>query len=346
MLSVCACGHLDTQTFPESVHCETNSVYFWKTVFDLDTADREFLKRHNVGRVYMRMFDVSKDNFATLPEEITYPNATIRIDNLSYWFIRDSLEHMEFVPVVYITLEALKAMKGKEDVLAENITTRVRNMCEYNGLPNVEELQLDCDWTSSTEESFFRLCDLSKKAISQLGLEWRLSSTIRLHQLASRLPPVDNGVLMVYNTGSFNDPDARNSIIDFMDVEPYLKRLDSYRLHLDIAYPAYSWQLLFRNRKFVGLLNGVEVTDSAVFSRRDTNRYIARCDIPYSGTIIRQGDMIRMEEASYADVAKVKEKIERHLTGVPHSNIIYHLDSRNLSKYSYNEIENLYTAEY
>ncbi|MDE6269605.1 MAG: hypothetical protein K2M12_01955, partial [Muribaculaceae bacterium] len=294
----------------------------------------------------LRMFDVSKDNYATQPDEKTYPNATVRIDWDQFCFIRDSLAGIEFVPVVYITLDALKAMKDHEDVLAENITTRVRNMCEYNELPNVEEIQLDCDWTATTEESFFRLCESVKKSIAGLGLPWRLSSTIRLHQLARRVPPVDNGVLMVYNTGSFDNPDTRNSIIDFMDVEPYLKRLGDYSLHLDVAYPTYSWQLLFRNRKFVGLLNGMEVTDSAAFIRRDKNLYVAKRDVPYNGMFISKGDMIRVEEASFADVAKVKDRIERYLSGVPHSNIIYHLDSKNLSKYTTDEIENIYTAMY
>ncbi|MDE6271177.1 MAG: hypothetical protein K2M12_10050, partial [Muribaculaceae bacterium] len=52
LLSMCACGHLDTQTLPEPVHYETNSVYYWKTVFNLDNDDRDFLKRHDVGRIY------------------------------------------------------------------------------------------------------------------------------------------------------------------------------------------------------------------------------------------------------------------------------------------------------
>lgn len=317
------------------------AVYYWKTIFRLDSAEYSFLKRHKIGRVYLRMFDVTEDAFATSAEGRAIPNASVKIDNPEYFLLQDSLKDLEFIPVVYITLDALKAMKGDENLLASNIVTRVRNMCRYNGLPNVQELQLDCDWTSSTEESFFTLCDSVKRNISALKLPWRLSSTIRLHQLARKVPPVDNGVLMVYNTGNFNDPDAANSIIDAKDVAPYLNRLSSYSLHLDIAYPTYSWQLLFRHRHFIGLLNGLELSDTTRFSRRDDNIYIARKDIPYRDRIILTGDMIRSEASDYHDIAAVRAMIEQRMSLIPHSNILYHLDSKNLSRYSCDELDNI-----
>lgn len=227
-------------SLPQQVHKELNSVYYWKTVFHLDNADIAFIKKHDIERIYLRMFDVSEDTYARALDERTLSNASVRIDWPDNYLLEDSLSDKEFVPVVYVTLNALKAMKGHEGVLARNIVTRVRNMCEYNGIPNVSELQLDCDWTKSTEKSYFALCDSVKLGIADLQLPWRQSSTIRLHQLSSDVPPVDNGVLMVYNTGSFNDPDVANSIIDAKDIEPYLKHLPKYHLHLDVAYPTYS----------------------------------------------------------------------------------------------------------
>lgn len=328
-------------TPPQRVHEELDAVYYWKTVFHLDSADRSFIERHDVRRVYLRMFDVSENAHASAIYEKTVPNASVRIDDSDYWMLKDSLPGKEFVPVVYITLDALQAMKGHENVLATNIVTRVRNMCRYNALPNVRELQLDCDWTASTETSFFNLCDSVKRSIAKLKLPWRLSSTIRLHQLSRKAPPVDNGVLMVYNTGSFSNPDAANSIIDVKDVEPYLKHLSAYPLHLDVAYPTYSWQLLFRKRRFVGLMNGLKLKDTARFSRRGENVYVARCEIPYNNRIILPGDMVREETSAYKDIAKVKSLIEKRLSGRRHSNILYHLDSENLSKYTSDEIDDI-----
>jgi hypothetical protein len=54
-------------------------------------------------------------------------------------------------------------------------------------------------------------------------------------------PPVDYGVLMVYNTGSPAKWKERNPILDIRDVAPYLNRLDDYPLPLAAAYPVYLW---------------------------------------------------------------------------------------------------------
>lgn len=339
------CSHKESGDEPPAeIHEELPSVYYWKTVFHLDSSEMDFVKRHRVGRIYLRMFDVSVDPYSTVGGDNTFPNASVKIDLPDYSLIGDSLHDKEFVPVVFITLDALKAKKWKEGTLARNIVTRVRNMCEYNELPNVGELQLDCDWTPSTEQSFFNLCDSVKDAIEELKLPWRLSSTIRLHQLAREAPPVDNGVLMVYNTGSYNDPDARNSILSMKDVAPYLKHLPGYPLHLDVAYPTYSWQLLFRERQFIGLLNGLNLADTTMFSRRGANTYIAKRDVPLNDRMILAGDLIREEQSEFPEIAAIKKRIDRALPKTGHSNILYHLDSKNLSKYTDNEIDQIFST--
>ena len=45
-----------------------------------------------------------------------------------------------------------------------------------------------------------------------------LSTTIRLHQLSMKVPPVDYGVLMLYNTGHPMKFMERNPILDIRDV--------------------------------------------------------------------------------------------------------------------------------
>lgn len=327
-------------------HDEKNSVYYWKTVFAPDSTDFAFIRQHNIGRVYLRMFDVSVDDMNYGNEDKTIPNATVRIPYETYSALEnDSLANVDFIPVVYIILDALKCMKGQEGKLAGNIVTRVKNMCSYNALSNVNVLQLDCDWTTSTEQSFFTLCDSVRSEIQKQGLRWNLSSTIRLHQLSHKIPPVDYGVLMVYNTGNFNDPDATNSILDKKDIKPYLKQLSDYPLHLDVAYPTYSWQLLFRNRQFVGLMNGVNVSDSTKFKTvKNIHTYQCLEDVPYRDRIIRKGDNVRVETSSYHDIMYVKNMIEQQLSNRQHSNILYHFDSHNLSKYTENEINDILSA--
>lgn len=338
LMALAACGPRNASA--PAGHDEANSVYFWKTVFHPDDSELEFIEKHDVRRIYLRMFDVTADRYARDPDFRAIPNASVRFDGFDLGQLADK----EFVPVVYVTLDALRAMEGSEATLAANIVRRVRNMCSFNGVPDVGELQLDCDWTLSTEESFFSLCRSVRRSLADLGLDWRLSSTIRLHQLARKAPPVDCGVLMVYNTGSFDDPSASNSIISLDDVEPYLRHLPSYPLHLDIAYPTYSWQLLFNRRGFVGLLKGVEVTDTTRFASSGSNSYTALADVDFNGRTICRGDIIRNETSDFKTIDSIKSMIEEKLPCGPHSNILYHLDSDNLSNYTDDEIARLFST--
>ena len=347
VLTITGCKKEATENFetPVFAHSEKNSVYHWKTTFNPDSTDYDYLDDLNIGRIYLRMFDVDIDTDINPKEDRTIPVGTLRIPYDTYYQFKDKFNPISFTPVVYITLDALKDSEGKEDVLARNIVERVKNMCSYNAISNVEGLQLDCDWTATTEETFFRLCDKIRKKIIKDTLPWHLSSTIRLHQLARKAPPVDYGVLMVYNTGNFNNPDEKNSIISEESVTPYLKNLKDYPLHLDVAYPTYSWQLLFRNRKFIGLLNGLDLQDSTSFSHEKDNRYIALKDIPHEGKTIFKGDIIKQEVSNYPDIQNIKNKIENILKDKPHSNILYHFDSNNFDKYSYEELKNLLSSD-
>jgi hypothetical protein len=274
------------------------------------------------------------------------PNATLLFSDK--WQHRvDSISDIAITPVVYLTLDALKAMHDKEDTLAELIITRALNMCSRNYMFNVEGLQLDCDWTESTEQSYFTLCNAMSKFLKEYKNQYLqtnnllLSSTIRLHQLQREAPPVDYGILMVYNTGAFDNPDANNSIIDIEDVKPYLKNINRYALHLDIAYPTYSWQLLYRNRKFIGLFNNIEVSNATYFKPVTKNKFVATKEYLHNDRILLRGDIIRQESSGYPQLLQVKTLIDSRYTK-PHATLLYHLDMHNLSNYSDDEINTLY----
>lgn len=289
------------------VHEENNAVYYWKTTLKLDSEERDFLSKNDVGRMYVRFFDVVPDTSFMATDKVI-PNATITFE--------DSIPVKEIVPTVYITQDAMKRMKGSEYVWGPVIVQRVQNMCSYNELEDPKEIQLDCDWTASTRESFFKLCSEVKKAITEYDPTRKVSATIRLHQLSQEAPPVDYGVLMFYNTGAFQNPRERNSILSVENVEPYLKYLPDYPLHLDFAYPTYSWELLFKNNKFIGI-------------RR-------------SGYDLLPGESVRKETSDFSTIRQVKNLIDGKIDDCPHSNIIYHLDSSNLSNYTDDEITSLY----
>jgi hypothetical protein len=77
-------------------------------------------------------------------------------------------------------------------------------------------------------------------------INYKLSTTIRLHQLSMKVPPVDYGVLMLYNTGHPMKCMERNPILDIRDVAPYLRYLEDYDLPLAAAYPVFLWHRIIQ----------------------------------------------------------------------------------------------------
>ncbi len=305
---------------PPFTHAEGNGVYYWRTVLTLDDAQRAYLKDNDVQRAYVRFFDVVGDD-SPLATETVIPNATL--------VVRDTLHTSEIIPTIYITDDAIKRMKGQEEAWAAKIVRRVRAMCNYNDIPKLKEIQLDCDWTESTRDIFFNLCKAVRKELRDWERGDRVSSTIRLHQLRQTPPPVDYGVLMLYNTGSLANADEDNSILSVEKVKPYLRSLKEYPLHLDFAYPNYEWHLAFRGDAFQGILR--EPLPKRMLAPAGKNRHTLRRDTIIGDKYLRRGDVIRTEKSDPEVVAQVKALIEETVGTQPHSNIVYHL-SPNMPK--------------
>ena len=174
---------------------EKRSMYYWRTSLNLSKGERAFLQQHHVGRLYVRYFDVVCDDAGH-----SQPNATLSFD--------DSLPAgLEIVPTVYILNDC---MRHDDPLLAERILKRVRQMNETNDVGPLKELQVDCDWTMQTRQRFFGFLKQLHALCQKNNV--RLSATIRLHQLSQPAPPVDRGVLMVYNTGDVTRLDCEKPI--------------------------------------------------------------------------------------------------------------------------------------
>ena len=301
------------------MHEAKRAMYHWKNVFDLSDEEQEFLKVHKIDRMYVRFFDVTLEDLLDGKGAQAIPTATVRFEE--YW--RWKYEFIEIVPTVFITPEAVGNIYNKKQtpVIVQKMLERIDNMCSFYNIPKdkIKEIQLDCDWTTLTEKAFFRFC---KEVRRQMPGKALLSSTIRLHQLQRPAPPVDYGVLMLYNTNNLRDPSVENSILSEKDVRPYLRKVH-YDLPLDLAYPAFSWDLWFQNGQFRGILRSESQADS-----------------------LRQaGEMVRHEEVSFDEIMKVKRLVETSLPKAKHnrSTILYHFDRNNIKRYSDHEIETIYS---
>ena len=271
---------------------EGNAVYYWRTDFRLDSTERAFLRQYHINKVYCRYFDVVMD---TVQGQGPKPNATITFS--------DTLpEGIEMIPTVYITEDC---MHQPHQGLAEKIVKRILQMNETNGIRNVREIQIDCDYTSRSMKTYYQFLNSVGTVLSESWVDslrtvpTELSTTIRLHQLSMPAPPVDYGVLMIYNTGDPRKWTERNPILDIRDVSPFLKRLDKYPLPLAAAYPVYSW---------LRIINGIHVEHTV--------------------------------EAD--EILKVKQAVEEKREGLKRSIITYHLDKENIDRYKPETYEEIY----
>ena len=284
------------------------AVYHWKTTYNPTQYEQQWLRDHRVTRLYLRVFDVDVHDI-----EKVAPIATTR-------FLQPLPDSMEIVPVVYITNEAMDKMgywDGK--VFAHKIADRVVKMAECNGF-ELREMQVDCDWTERTCENYYDFCGMLREYLNGKGI--RLSSTVRLHQVCDKPDSleVDDKVLMLYNTGNLRLRETRNSILDYKDVEPYLKRLTPERMKtLGVAWPVFGWGVAFDTTgHFSHLVNSSTLADSP-----------------------GRGAGLRIEWGEIAEMRRVWEKMPQAAGN--HVVVLYHLDSINLSKYSYDEIEEIYS---
>ena len=312
------CGKNEQGKVKRQMHVAKRAMYHWKNVYDTNGEELEFLKEHQIERLYIRFFDVTLENLLDGHGPQAIPTASVRFES----YLRETNYPKEIVPTVFITPEAILWIQnnGLGTITAKKMLKRIRNMCSYYQITEsmLKEIQLDCDWTASTEQLFFSFCNALRKEMPESML---LSSTIRLHQLHRPEPPVDYGVLMLYNTNNLRAPNVKNSILSSNDVKPYLRKV-RYNLPLDLAYPAFAWDLWFQDGKFRGILRSENQADS----------------------LRKAGEMVRHEEVCFDEIMNVKKLVEGNLPTPKHvrSTILYHLDENNIKRYSCNEIESIF----
>mgnify|MGYP007056157007 CR=1 FL=1 len=314
-------NHLETKRIGKEPN--GNAVYYWRTSFYLNDYERNFLLQNNIKKIYLRFFDVDVN------KHLAYNDKCAPVATTSFGCIPDDVE---IIPVIFITPKAIKEYVSFSD----NLVHRLYAMCQNHGI-DIEEVQFDCDWTTSTRDDYFQFLKKVEPVLrSYFKKQIKISSTIRLHQLAQDPPEVAYGVLMCYNTGDFKDYETDNSILDVKDVKPYLKNLKKYNLPLALALPVYSWCVEFDKDKHFAQLNKSDysVTDTTLFNHLKDNRYEMRMTYPKSPT-----HYVRYELPSAETILRVKQMVQKR-NNMPV--VLFHLDENQLSKYTEDEIKAFY----
>jgi len=330
----CEHGQKVEKDIPQQLYAG-NAIYHWKNKIDLTASEQSFLKRHHIGRIYVRFFDVTS---AENGRYKAIPTATVE-------FTSQLPDSIEVVPTVYITTEAMEGMTDSIDFYAEKLYGRIMAMASANHIKNVREVQLDCDWTETLRDDYFNLCRSMKSRLQERGI--KLSSTIRLHQLRQQAPPVDFGVLMLYNVADVKRIETQNSILTLADVAPYLKGDFNYPLPLSFAYPAFSWSVVFRDNHFERLCNIPHDTllNCNRFERLALNRYPGKryeVEQDIAEYDLKAHDIVRYEQPDAEEIIYLKSVVEEKLGKQAHANIIYHLDEKCLNQYTTDQIQKIY----
>lgn len=326
-VALAGCNHK-----PGRVPDPANGAYYWRTTLRLDSTERAFLAQHHVKKLFLRFFDLVPDGKGSIK-----PNATLRF--------ADTLPtDLEVIPTVFITENCMKA---RLDSIPRLLVERIAAMCEVNGIGPIREVQLDCDWTASSEAAYFGFLTQVRALLKEKGI--RLSATIRLHQLRTAPPPVDYGALMLYNTGDATNRSCPNPILDMAAVEPYLKHLASYQLPLCAAYPVFAWKLLFSGSTFKGIAYDANLADTTLFLPKPDATYLAvscrellaEADAA-NATRIHPGDEILYRQVPFSLIETVSRRVEEFSPHMNEQVIIFDLNAENIRRYKFNEYEKIY----
>jgi len=314
----------------------STSFYYWKTSLQFDKNDKALADSLGMKKLYVRFFDVDWSPTYDMP----VPLGVLSMDgpeSISYdWLYDHNSKHIgdyQTVPVVYLTNRVFQK-DFNPDSLAAKVSSKIQSVQDqFNIFPSwgdghemaevnvdewwalsdtlqkqfkehIQEIQLDCDWTPSTRERYFAFIEAMKKA--NPGLE--ISCTVRLHQFRDRekagIPPVPYATLMCYNFETPSSYDTADAIFDSKLAEGYLKNGD-YPMPLEAALPLFSWGALFHESEFKGLAAGLseqDVKDNPLFKPLEKNRYQFTKDTVFQNSYMREGDLVRLDEASPADL--------------------------------------------
>ena len=155
---------------------------------------------------------------------------------------------------------------------------------------------------------------------------------------------------MVYNTGNATCSDDHNPILDFRDVQPYLRYVGDYDLPLCAAYPIFGWQLLLAGDQFKAILRDQNLGDTTLFKPLSGNEYLVlqSRDIPLLSdtddnvTWLNAGDHVRLWQPSSDEVLRVAAALAHERPSINSQVIIYHLDKKYLRQYQKQFYETLY----
>ncbi|RYZ22301.1 MAG: hypothetical protein EOO16_09720 [Chitinophagaceae bacterium] len=336
----------------------TRAYYYWRSG-EPEPFERRFVKDAGLGQLYVRQLDVDWDAVqGAIPVSGGAPER-LREQLRLY----DSV-NPRFVPVVFITnkvFEQIDTVDGGP-LLAQRVARRCLPQLDaidsvyedrhylrgWGGPIRPGEIQIDCDWTVKTAPAYFSFLRTLRRLLPD---SVRLSATIRLHQYKhfgkTGVPPVDRGMLMIYNISDPTRYGTGSSIFDAKKAAAYFQGARRYPLPLDMALPAFSWTLVFRNGKFYGIQNGLDEADVRALSfvvPKGGPFYRVTQDTVFNDIYLRPGDELKVEQVSTADL-QAAASLARSAVNTPRYTVaLFELSEKEIKHYDHDTLAAVYAS--
>ena len=319
--------------------------YYWQNEpYFLSDAESQTIKTLNVKKLYIKFFEVDKNDIQGI-----FPFAKNELNISRY----DSVEtKIEVVPTVYIRNEVFKQTSRKEiSELADNILFLIEKKIkeQYKENPIPKEIQMDCDWTESTKDNYHLFLTILKEKMlkNQFFKNVKTSATLRLY--AYKFPnkmgvlPVDRAMLMCYNLIPPFEAGDRNSILNISELNKYLIGSDSYPLPLDIALPIYSSVQVYQNNSFAGIIYSEDSTFFKQTKKLNNTWHLSKMDTVINGIFIRKGDKLKIEKTNFKLINKAIKSILEHVELDENPTIsLFHLEDYELTNFTNEELDSCF----
>jgi hypothetical protein len=312
--------------------------YYWKSEYT-ESSEMAALQKYQTHTLYVKYFEIDYSEAMG-----NYPLDKTQIGR----YENQQMDSVSIVPTIYIKNDIFR-YNTKHDLvkLADNIVYLVDkyNKEKFKNTTIASEIQIDCDWTKSTKESYFYLLQKIKEISKR-----NISCTLRLYPYKypeiMGTPPVDRVMLMCYNLVKPLTDGDKNSILDLKELESYLTVKKEYPIPMDVALPIYSWTQWYQNNHFSGLLTlGSKEIQSFAKPVKPMWYEVTKDTSMNYETYFRKGDQLKCEEIDAKLVEDAIQLIKKKV--VLHDNCtiaLFHLDQSILNQFTHEEINGFYTA--
>jgi hypothetical protein len=181
--------------------------FHWSTAFHNLSKEIRYSDSLSDRTAWMvRYFDVTWKNNQANPTAIASLPKNLPLQSAAVFIQRQVLE---------------KTPRSQIPQLSNQIVSLIQQM--EIGHQKAKEILIDFDWGKSTKENYFELIQQLKEKLPHKNI----SATVRLSQFANPrmygVPPTDRGLLMMYQTGSLNQPE-KPLLWEKSEVQQYLKQ--------------------------------------------------------------------------------------------------------------------------